>query len=95
MFFYLNSDVFSLYFKRCANWHQLTHLSNKTRHSYINLLCIAGQTAGPNRLKFVVDTLRSDQGGGGLIANKNRNFVSTFFSIFSPRATLGSSACNT
>ena len=65
MFFYLNSDVFSLYFKRCANWHQLTHLSNKTRHSYINLLCIAGQTAGPNRLKFVVDTLRSDQGGGG------------------------------
>ena len=32
------------------------YLYNKTRHSYIYMLTIAGQTAKPNGLKFFVDT---------------------------------------
>ena len=32
------------------------NLYNKTRHSYIYMLPIAGQTAGPNGLTFIVDT---------------------------------------
>ena len=32
------------------------NLYNKTRHSYIYMLPIAGQTAGPIGLKFFVDT---------------------------------------
>ena len=37
-------------------WVPSIYLYNKTRHSYIYMLRIAGQTAGPIWLKFVLDT---------------------------------------
>ena len=47
------------------------NLCNKTRHSYVYMLPIAGQTTGPNGLKFFVDT----QGWPNF-------FSKTFFSSF-------------
>ena len=34
---------------------QISYLYNKTRHSYLYMLPIAGKTAGPNGLKFFLD----------------------------------------
>ena len=57
----------------------------KTRHSYIYMLPIAGRTAGPNGLKFFVDTQGFPWGVLGL---EN----SIFFKKKFPRATPGPSA---
>ena len=38
------------------NFTTLVNLYDKTRHSYIYMFPIAGQTAGPIGLKFFVDT---------------------------------------
>ena len=51
------------------------------------MLPIAGQTAGPNGLKFYVDT----RGWGVSKAKKNSNF---FSNIFFSQATPGPSASN-
>ena len=51
------------------------------------MLPIAGQTAGPNGLKFFVDT----QGGRGCLKFFNIYLFKLFFKFFFPRSTLGPS----
>ena len=63
------------------------NLYNKTRHSYIYLLPIAGQTAGLIGLTFFADT---HGWPGGVISEKARIFL--FFYFIFPRATPGPSA---
>ena len=58
--------------------YPVLHLYNKTRNSYVYMLPIAGQTAGPNGLKFFGDT-------HGWPREKN-------FQTFFPRATSDPSA---
>ena len=68
---------------RSLLWEQVNNPYNKTRHSYIYMLRIAGQAAGPIGLSLFCG--HSWVAGG----DKGKNI---FSQIFSSRATPGSSA---
>ena len=71
---------------RSLLWEQVNNPYNKTRHSYIYMLRIAGQAAGPIGLTLFCG--HSWVAGG----DKGKNI---FSQIFSSRATPGSSVSDT